>query len=370
MKVGAVILAAGKGTRFGGDKVRARLGGKPVWRWSFDTLQSHPSVDRVVIVCPPGQASKWHEEVPDAYSIVEGGETRQQSCMNGLSVLEGVDIVLVHDAARPFISGDLIDSVIKATHEFRGAAPGIPVTDTLRNAAGEVVDRDSLVAMQTPQGARLADLVEAQKAITEVYTDDIALLRSIGLEPRIVDGDPANIKITTEDDMAKARGIAGFRETRTGLGYDIHQFSSDPARRLFVGGVEFEGAGLEGHSDADALLHAVVDSLLGAASLGDIGQHFPNTDAEWKDRASVDFLTYAAKLVGEHGWKVVNVDATVVAERPKVMTQALAIRTVIAGAIGCPVGSVSIKATTNEKLGAIGRSEGLAAFAVATLTEA
>lgn len=369
MKVGAVILAAGRGTRFGGNKVRARLGGKPVWRWSFDTFLCHPKVGQVVMVCPAELYESYLTEAGEG-RVVAGGESRRESCAIGVGLLDGCDIVLVHDAARPFVSPQLIDAVLEATLQKEAAGPAIPVTDTLRNLDGEIVDRSQLVGMQTPQGARVDDLRRAQATVSGEVTDDLALLQGLGMKPEIIEGDPTNFKITTEDDLAKARGIVGFRETRTGLGYDIHQFSSDPARPLFVGGVEFEGAGLEGHSDADALLHAVVDSLLGAASLGDIGQHFPNTDPEWKDRASVDFLTYAAKLVGEHGWKVVNVDATVVAERPKVMSQALAIRSVIAGAIGCPIGSVSIKATTNEKLGAIGRSEGLAAFAVATLTEA
>lgn len=369
MKVGAVILAAGKGTRFGGDKIRARLRGKPVWRWSYDALLAHPKVDQVVLVCPAEHYDNYSAEVVEG-KVVAGGESRRESCAIGVAQLDDCDIVLVHDAARPFVSAELIDTILEATLKSGAAGPAIPITDTLRNLEGEVVDRSQLVGMQTPQGAKVSDLLKAHSTVLGDVTDDLALLQGIGLEPTIVEGDPINFKITTEDDLAKARGIAGFRETRTGLGYDIHQFSNDPARPLFVGGVEFEGAGLDGHSDADALLHAVVDSLLGAASLGDIGQHFPNTDPEWKDRASVDFLTYAAKLVGEHGWKVVNVDATVVAERPKVMAQALAIRTLIAQAIGCPVGSVSIKATTNEKLGAIGRSEGLAAFAVATLTEA
>lgn len=369
MKVGAVILAAGKGSRFGGDKLRARLGGKPVWRWSYDTFQLHSKVDQVVFVCPSDLLETYASEIPPS-ELVAGGRTRQESCALGISRLEDCDYVLIHDAARPLVTPELIDSVLAATERAGAAGPAVPVTDTLRNHSGELVDRSQLVGMQTPQGSRVSDLLRAHSQVADEVTDDLALVQAIGIKPEIISGDPQNFKITTEDDLAKARGIIGFRETRTGLGYDIHQFSSDPTRPLMVGGVLFDGAGLEGHSDADALLHAVTDSILGAASLGDIGLHFPNTDPQWKDRASIDFLVYAANLVRGEGWKVVNVDATVIAEKPKVMPQSLQIRTAIAQAIGCPLGSVSIKATTNEKLGAIGRSEGLAAFAVATLTEA
>lgn len=368
MKVGAVILGAGRGTRFGGDKIRARLGGKPVWQWSVEAFAAHPRIDKRVFVCPPDLYDYYRGQVQGA-KVVEGGDSRQESCAIGVALIDKCDFVLIHDAARPFVTAELIDAVLDAALQSGAAGPAIPVTDTLRNQQGEVVDRNNLVAMQTPQACRVDDLLMAYAKYGGGDTDDLALLQRTGLSPTIIEGDSNNFKITTEADLAKARGVAGFMETRTGLGYDIHSFSSDPDRPLFIGGVQFDGPGLDGHSDADALLHAVVDALLGAASLGDIGQHFPNTDPKWKDCSSLVFLEEAARLVAEEGWRTVNVDATVVAERPKVMAQSLAIRKTIARAIGCPFGAVSIKATTNEKLGAIGRSEGLAAFAVATLTE-
>jgi 2-C-methyl-D-erythritol 4-phosphate cytidylyltransferase/2-C-methyl-D-erythritol 2,4-cyclodiphosphate synthase len=264
----------------------------------------------------------------------------------------------------------LIDRVIAAASEHGAAAPAIPVVDTLRNVSGEVVDRTRLVGMQTPQASQLeAFLLSHEKSTLEV-TDDIALLEQVGMKAVIVPGESANFKITTEDDLAKARGIAGFRETRSGFGYDIHRFSQDPDRPMMVGGVMFDGPGLEGHSDADALLHAVVDSVLGAAGLGDIGVHFPNSDPRWHNKPSIEFVHYAADLVGRDGWQITNIDATIVAEHPKVMSRAQEIRVAIAEGLGIAAARVSVKATTNEMLGAIGRGEGFAAFAVATLVEA
>ncbi len=370
MKVGAVILAAGRGSRFGSDKVRARLGGKPVWRWSLDTFASHPLVSQVVLVCSPENLSYFQEQVDQGVHIVEGGETRQDSCRAGCLALGDAGIVLVQDAARPFTSAELISNVIAATERSGASAPTVPVVDTLRTLTGEMVDRSKFVAMQTPQGALLTDLLDAHRQVTDQLTDDVALMERIGFKPEFVSGDPANFKITTEDDLARARAVVGYRETRTGFGYDIHRFSDDPSRPLMIGGVQFDGMGLEGHSDADALLHAIVDACLGAAGLGDIGVHFPNDDQRWKDRASVYFLSEAATLLRQEGWQIVNIDASVVSEAPKIMPKADQMRHAIAAAIGCEARRISLKATTNERLGAIGRSEGLAAFAVATITEA
>jgi 2-C-methyl-D-erythritol 4-phosphate cytidylyltransferase/2-C-methyl-D-erythritol 2,4-cyclodiphosphate synthase len=188
------------------------------------------------------------------------------------------------------------------------------------------------------------------------------------VQPVLVPGEPGNFKITTPEDFLRAQGALGMSETRSGFGYDIHPFSEDAERALWLGGVHFPGhPGLEGHSDADVLLHAVTDSLLGAAALGDIGQHFPNTDPQWRGKASSHFLRHAATLLQAEGWSVVNIDATVVAESPKVMKRASEIRMAIADAVGCDAARVSVKATTNERLGSIGRSEGIAAFATATI---
>jgi 2-C-methyl-D-erythritol 4-phosphate cytidylyltransferase/2-C-methyl-D-erythritol 2,4-cyclodiphosphate synthase len=199
-------------------------------------------------------------------------------------------------------------------------------------------------------------------------TDEMALVEALGVDPLIVPGESTNFKITNPEDLARARAIAGSGEMRTGMGYDIHPFSDDPSRTLFLGGVPFsDHPALAGHSDADVILHAATDALLGAAGMGDIGQHFPNTDPRWHGEPSLTFLRHAVSLLAAAGWRVVNLDMTAVAESPKIMKQADRIRQVVSEAMGVEPSRVSIKATTNERLGSIGRGEGIAAFAVATI---
>lgn len=371
MKATAVILAAGKGVRFGGDKVLARLGGKPVWRWSFDAFLAHPGVSSVGIVASPTNIEGIRAEAPEAAFVVVGGETRQDSsriaCENASD-----EVVLIHDAARPFISSEVIDRVLEAALRGEAVAPAVGVHDTVRQVSSSgvlLLDRTELVGMQTPQGASRARLLEAH-GCSDAFTDEMGLFEALGVTPTLVEGDSRNFKITSSEDLAKARGLLGYVETRTGLGYDIHAFSTDPARPMWLGGVEFEGPGLEGHSDADAVIHACVDALLGAASLGDIGQHFPPSDPRWKNEPSSTFLSFAASLLKEAGWAVVNLDISIVAERPKVMGRSSEMKAAMASSLGIEPSRIGIKATTNEGLGAIGRGEGIAAFAVATIREA
>jgi 2-C-methyl-D-erythritol 4-phosphate cytidylyltransferase/2-C-methyl-D-erythritol 2,4-cyclodiphosphate synthase len=369
LKVGAVIVAAGRGVRFGGDKLWRSLGGKPVWRWSTEAFFENPQVDEVLVVGASDRIEDFKSAgLPDV-TFVEGGATRQESVYAGLQALSS-DSALIHDGARPFPSTDLIDRVLAGVDQFGAAAPVIDVIDTLRGLGNQIIDRQSVRAMQTPQAVRCKDWLESYKSHGEVaHTDDLGLLQAAGFPVGFVEGDPRNFKITTEVDLALARGLIGGPIVRTGFGYDIHRFSSDPSRRMVLGGVKFDGPGLEGHSDADALLHAVVDAILGAGGLGDIGQHFPNTDPRWKDCPSSHFLDESVRLVRERGWSIVNLDATVVAQMPKVMVQADEIRQIIGDACSISPTAVSIKATTNEELGALGRGEGLAAYAVATLRE-
>jgi 2-C-methyl-D-erythritol 4-phosphate cytidylyltransferase / 2-C-methyl-D-erythritol 2,4-cyclodiphosphate synthase len=369
----AVLLAAGAGARFGGDKVTAPLGDRPVWRWSFDRFHGHPDVDGVGIVASTANLEEIRAQAPDALFVVEGGANRRESSRIGAqSVPPGTEIVLIHDAARPFCGAGLIGRVVRAAIECGAAAPGVRILDTVREVDGEitrVLDRDRLVAMQTPQGARLDLLLRAHREVELDVTDDLALLEATGVRPQIVEGERENFKITLPEDWERARRKIGGQEHRTGLGYDVHAFSKDPDRPLVLGGVGFEGAqGLEGHSDADVLLHAAVDALLGAAALGDIGQHFPNTDPRWKDEPSTTFLEHARHLLGAEGWRIVHLDIAVLAERPKIMGRAEEMRETIASHLQIETSRVSVKATTNEGLGAIGRGEGIAAFATATIT--
>lgn len=369
--VAALIVAAGRSERFGKDKLDLNLGGKPLWRWSVDAFLAHPEVDAVFLV---GPESRQHEGLRGR---VEGGASRQESVGLGLDILVRSDveddaIVLVHDAARPLIDADTISRVIEGARRIGAAGAALPVVDTIRDArTHDLVDRSSLRAMQTPQACRLNDLRQAHRDGPEGQTDDLALLDAIKIGYELVSGDRRNFKVTTEEDYRMAQAMVESprqSEIRTGLGYDVHAFSTDSTRPLFLGGVEFPGPGLEGHSDADALLHAVVDALLGAASLGDIGVHFPPSDPQWKDRESRHFLTEAKRMIAAEGWSVVNVDATVLAEHPKIMGRREEICGSIASALGIERNRVSIKATTHERLGAIGRGEGIAAMAIATLS--
>lgn len=368
MRVAAAILAAGQGTRFGGDKCLASLGGKPVWRWSYDLFANHPAIERVIVV---GSKANFEDLAKAGVEVVLGGLCRQESSLAALKAVAGFDALLIHDAARPFASMAVIDRVLEGIRTAGAAAAAMPVTDTIKRVADGMVTtlvRSGLWAMQTPQGARIDLLEQAHTACQTEATDDMAMVEAIGVHPVLVPGEADNLKITTQEDLQRARLMAGGGETRTGFGYDVHAFSTDPNRPMFLGGVEFDDRpGLEGHSDADALLHAATDALLGAAALGDIGQHFQNTDPRWKNAPSLTFLVHAAKLLAEKGWHVINLDMTVLAERPKVMPKALEIRAKVAEALGVDMERVSVKATTHEGLGCIGRGEGIAALATATI---
>lgn len=372
MKAVAAVLAAGSSRRFGSDKTEALLAGKPVWRWSVDTYLSHRDIERVILVTSAEKASHMREVSSDGVSVVVGGDTRQKSSYAALIEAGEAEVLLIHDAARPFVSHALISSTLEAVDRAGAAAVALQVTDTIKEVGSgflKTLDRSRLIAMQTPQGAK-TDLLRRAHAIADPEsTDDMAMIEALGVHPEIVPGDPQNFKITTPADLDRARNMSEPSETRVGIGYDIHPFSEDPSRRLYLGGVYFpDHRGLIGHSDADVLLHAATDALLGAAGLGDIGQHFPNTDPRWLGEPSLTFLRHAAALLKNAGWGVVNLDLTAIAESPKIMKRADEIRIAIAGALDIEVERVSIKATTNERLGSIGRGEGIAAFATACIS--
>lgn len=369
MTAKAVLLAAGSSERFGMDKLELKIGGKPVWLVSFEALYGHPEIDSVGVVAHEAIIEEVKRLALGAAFVVKGGATRTESAKIGVhSLPEGTEVVLIHDAARPFVTAKVISNVIDGVREHGAAFPAVPVVDTVKieeEGTYRTLDRSRLVACQTPQGA-LRQHFERAFAQDGESTDDVSLLEAIGIKAVAVEGDRANIKLTVPEDAYHARTES---ETRTGIGYDVHRFSDDPSRLLWLGGVLFAGEepGLEGHSDADVVIHAVVDALLGAASLGDIGLLYPNTDQRWKDEPSSTFLQESSTLVVEHGWSIVNIDISVLAERPKIMLRRDEIQSKIAELTGLSSDRVSIKATTNEGLGAIGRGEGIAAFAVATV---
>lgn len=363
------MVAGGSGTRFGGPKQYEQLGSRRVLDWSVAAARA--ASDGVVLVVPAEDAARE--------GGVAGGATRSDSVRAGLAhVPADADVVCVHDAARPFAGSDVFARVVQAVLDGADAAiPGIPVTDTIKQidtdrAVAHTPPRAELIAVQTPQAFR-ADVLRTAHASGRDATDDAALVEAAGGRVVVVEGDAAARKITDPDDLRWARErLAGHREgtmtnVRVGQGFDIHRFSDDPARPLVLGGVTFEGArGLHGHSDADAIAHAVTDALLGAAGLGDIGEHFPDTDPQWKGVDSLVLLRHAAQLVREQGWQVGNVDCSVVCETPRIAPHRAEMQRRLSEAAGAPV---TVKGRRAEGLGALGRQEGIACWANAVIVK-
>ena len=369
--VTAVIVAAGASRRMGFDKLSFRLpDGRTVLETSCAALAAHPAVTQLVLVCGGNRAAceAIAAHCPKPCTIVHGGATRADSVRSGLAAAEG-KLVAIHDAARPFVSEAVITAVLTAAAADGAAAPAVPVKDTIKIAdgAGRVAatpDRASLYAVQTPQCFRRSLYLQALSAVTgekaSLVTDDCSLFELAGLPVTLTEGDYANYKITTKEDLQKEKTM------RIGHGYDVHRLVED--RKLILGGVEipFE-KGLLGHSDADVLLHAVMDAVLGAAALGDIGQHFPDNDPAYKGADSLQLTREVAKIIAAHGYRVGNIDATILCQRPKLAPHIPAMREKIADAFGLPVDAVSVKATTEEHLGFTGEGLGIAAHAVALI---
>lgn len=377
----ALILAGGSGSRFGGDtpKQYQILGNRAVLRHAVDAFLSHSLVDDVRVVLRPNDQAHYDAAMGDLDVLppVEGGQTRQDSTRLGLESLRelGVDRVLIHDGARPFPDADLISRTLGGLKKFPGIIPALPISDTVKRADGEdnviigTVDRARLWRAQTPQAFRYNDIQAAhEKAKGREMTDDAMIAEEYGLSVALVMGNEDNIKITTQDDMTRAERIMGYQQavTRIGTGFDVHAFC--PGDHVILGGVKIaHDFGLEGHSDADAALHALTDALLGAIGDGDIGTHFPPTDAQWRDAASAAFLSHAASLIRDRGGAISNVDVTIICERPKITPHREAMRTAIAAILEIDAAAVSVKATTTEGLGFTGRREGIAAQAVAAV---
>jgi len=366
----ALIVAAGQGARAGGTvpKQFAPLAGRPMIAHSYEALASHRAVDEVLVVIGEGQEEAL-ETALGPVRFVTGGATRRESVRNGLEALGEVARVLIHDAARPLLSAAVVDRLLDALDADEGAVPGLPVSDTLVSAAGELIPRDGLLRVQTPQAFRYAAIREAHRAWPpeREATDDAQMVRALGRRVAVVPGDPMLEKVTHPADFAaaEARHAASLR-VRTAMGYDVHRFAE--GEELWLGGIRIpHSRGLSGHSDADVVLHAITDALLGAIGAGDIGMHFPPSDPQWRGAASAKFLEHAVGLIAAEGGVIDFVDVTIVCEAPRIGPHRDAIRASIAAILKRPESSVSVKATTTERLGFTGRGEGMAAQAVATV---
>src|SRR6476469_8334894 len=374
MTVTALIVAAGTGERLGGGvpKQYRVLGGKPVLRWAVEALLHHPAIRATRVVIGRGQEELAAQALSglSVGELVEGGAERADSVRAGLDALEG-DAVLVHDAARPFCPPVVVDRLLASLEFFEGAAPVLPIGDTLARtgeALGDSVNRAGLVRVQTPQAFRLSDLRSAYKQCRGPSpTDETTVVRAANMKVAAVEGDPALEKLTLAADFERAeQWLAGRLRPRTGMGFDVHAFSGSGP--IMLGGIEVpHDRGLAGHSDADVVLHAITDALLGAAGLGDIGDHFPPADPKWKGAASSLFLAHVVELLRGDGAMIDHIDCTIIAEAPKVGPHRNSMRARIAEVAGLSVEQVSVKATPTEGLGFTGRGEGIAAQAIASI---
>jgi 2-C-methyl-D-erythritol 4-phosphate cytidylyltransferase/2-C-methyl-D-erythritol 2,4-cyclodiphosphate synthase len=377
MYVSAILAAGGRGLRLGHSQPKQLLeiAGRPILERSVSLLQNHPDVNEVIVALPEELVSE-----PPAYlataskplRVVAGGTRRQDSVAAAFRfVSERADVVVIHDAARPFASADLVTRTIAAAAESGAALAALEARDTVKEVAGGFVnatlDRRTIFLAQTPQAFR-RDVLRDALAMTGDATDEAALAERAGHAVKIVEGEASNIKVTTPEDLVFAEAIGGrdkpARTGRAGMGYDLHRFVE--GRPFILGGVTipFE-RGLAGHSDADAVCHAVTDAILGAAGAGDIGRHFSDTDPRWKGASSIDLLRRAVEVVQAAGLAVGNVDATVIVERPKLAPYIDQMRANLAAVLGVSIDRVSIKGKTNEGLGELGRGEALAVHAIA-----
>ena len=375
MNFSSIVVAAGSGSRAGGAKQWRTVAGQPVIRWSVEALLKAGSAPVVIVVAEDG-----HERLREAlagltgWQAVSGADTRAGSVQAGLSALKVLDEetpVLIHDAARPFLTSEVIARLLSALEDADGALPALPVADSLRRGEGDLVsgtvERDNLWRAQTPQAFRLKTITHAYAAWpkTETPTDEVAVVQRAEGRVRIVEGDARLMKLTYPEDFAMAEALAPTPVTkmRIGQGYDVHRWG--PGHSVWLCGLEIpHDQTLIGHSDADAGLHALTDAILGAIADGDIGDHFPPSDPKWKGASSDLFLIHAAEKVWAKGGQIVNVDLTLICEKPKVKPHREAMRQKVAELLKLPLDAVSVKATTTEGLGFTGRGEGLAAQAV------
>lgn len=373
---GAVIVAAGAGSRFGGSVAKqfVPVAGKPTLLWSLEALLQTRDLVSVVIVAPPGQEDQIRQMLPHGWNIhvVSGGATRNASVRAGLDALcvFGPDCVLIHDAARPGLTPDVISELVSALEHADAAAPALPLADALKRAEGDEVrsvSRDHVVRIQTPQAFRWPVIEKAFAQAADPAVDDLSLVEAQGVRIALTRGRHELMKITYAEDIPVVEKLIAGASARVGTGFDVHAF--EPGHAVILCGIEIPHTHkLEGHSDADVAWHALTDAILGALALGDIGDHFPPSDPQWKGAPSVRFLEHAVRLAHDRGFRVANADITILAERPKISPFREQMRISSARALAVDVDAVSVKATTTEKLGFIGRGEGIAAQASVLMT--
>lgn len=372
-KTSAVIVAAGSGVRMGIDKMLAQLCGKSVIERTVEVFSECNFVDEIVVVSSEKNLDTYTVMLKkfDNVKIVLGGKSRGESVINGLKEASG-EFVLVHDGARPLITKEIIASVLKDAETYGAAACAVPCKDSIKSVDEDgfirkTVERKSVVLMQTPQCFKREELINAYENSLMTETDDCEVAEKMGISIKITEGSYENIKLTTADDMITAASIINKRNTgegkmRIGTGFDSHRLTEN--RKLIIGGVEipFE-KGLLGHSDADVLLHAIIDALLGSMALGDIGTHFPDSDDRYKGISSLVLLEKTAELVEENGYTIENIDSTIIIQQPKMAPFIEKMRENIANSLKIDVSQVSVKAKTNEKMGFTGTGEGVEARA-------
>jgi 2-C-methyl-D-erythritol 4-phosphate cytidylyltransferase/2-C-methyl-D-erythritol 2,4-cyclodiphosphate synthase len=387
-KVTAIIAAAGSGRRMGGkiNKQYIMLNDMPVLARSVSAFENNPYVDDIIIVVRKGEEELCIKEIVEKYrffkvsSVIAGGDDRYDSVREAIKILSyETSYVLIHDGARPLVKSETINAVLETCAEHGTAIPAVPLKDTVKCIDGDVItctpDRSILRAVQTPQGFKrsVIDHAYASPKSDTPVTDDASLVEPLGIPVHIVEGDYGNIKITTPSDVLMAEHLLSPSEhlryvPRTGSGYDVHAFAE--GRKLILGGVDIpHDRGLLGHSDADVLVHAVMDALLGAAALGDIGIHFPDSDPAFSGISSLVLLSHVSALLEENRWKIVNIDATVIAQRPKIAPFVPKMKKNIAEVLKISEYQINIKGTTTERLGFTGREEGIAAQAAAAIIQ-
>lgn len=373
MKACGIIVAAGAGRRMGGGMNKALMGlrGRPLFVYSLQALK--PCCEQLILVIREDERPAFERVLADygldGVLLCAGGRERRHSVENALNLVDSsCGLVLVHDAARPLVSNRVIEAVLAAAESGGAAVPALPVHDTLRRSQGGVTStlpRDHLFRVQTPQGFRRELLQRAYREVAQALTDDAGLVEAIGHPVTLVPGDERNLKITRREDLAMAESLLGAA-FRMGTGFDTHRLV--PGRELVLCGVTVpHPTGLLGHSDADVALHALADALLGACALGDIGQHFPDSDPAYKGISSLTLLERTFAIIRQNGFEPWQCDLTILAQKPRLAPYIPAMRERVARALSLPVSQVSVKATTNEGLDAVGREEGISAQALAVV---